>query len=85
MGAKRHSPVYAEVDHHHIYPKYLAALLGLPERPETVDLCAGCHDDLHHVLRHWINEGHPGGHHLPQLMRWYVQVAWAWWQDGLLT
>lgn len=80
QGALKHSPRYAEVDRHHLYPKYLSALLNVPERRDTVDLCAGCHDTAHHVLHHLINTGTVCGHHLPYGIRAVVYPAWRWWQ-----
>lgn len=85
VGAKYHSPRYAETDTHHIYPKYLCSLLGLPERPETVRLCAQCHDNVHHVLRHFINTGTPGNHNLSDGAKRQVLAAWDWWQEQLLS
>ncbi len=85
VGALDHSPRYAEVDRHHVRPKYLAALLGVPVRPETVDLCAGCHDTAHHVLHHLINTGTVAGHHLSAGLRAVIEMAWRWWQATLLA
>ena len=85
VGAFDHSPRYAEVDRHHVIPKYLAALLGVPIHPATVDLCAGCHDIVHHSLRHLINTGAIGGHRLTAGSRALVDTAWVWWQETLLA
>lgn len=85
VGALDHSPRYAEVDRHHVRPKYLCALLGVPYRTETVDLCAGCHDVTHHVLHHLINTGTVQSHHLPSGIRSVVETAWVWWQETLLS
>lgn len=75
-----HTPQYAEVDAHHVYPKYLAHLLDIPERTETADLCAGCHDLVHHVIRHYINEGGKGGHRLAPGLGMLAARAWGWWR-----
>ena len=83
VGAAEHRPVYAEVDRHHVFPLYLCSLLGVPARRETVDLCSGCHDLVHHVLRHRINSGTAGGHRLPAGARDVVERAWRWWQEVL--
>ncbi|HEY8836729.1 MAG TPA: hypothetical protein VIO16_03425 [Dehalococcoidia bacterium] len=79
-GAMRHTPTPAEHDMHHLYPKFMCALLGIPERRETVLLCSGCHDLIHHVYRHLVNEGHVGGHHLSGDLRGLVESFWTWWQ-----
>ncbi len=79
-GARYHSPIYYEIDNHHVYPRYLCALLGIPERPETVPLCATDHDNAHHALTTRINEGTVGGHRLPDGLRSIVDRAWQWWQ-----
>ncbi len=83
-GVRSHTPEPAEVDQHHIRPKYMAHLLGVPERTEIVALCSGCHDLVHHVLRHRVNEGTVGGHRLSAMLRDAVDTAWSWWQETLL-
>lgn len=85
VGAVAHSPAYYETDRHHTYPKYLCSLLGVPIRHETVSLCSQCHDATHHVLRHLINTGTVGGHHLPAGSRAQVYRAWYWWQEEILS
>ncbi len=85
FGVKSHTPEPAEVDRHHIFPKYLSHLLGVPERRETAALCSGCHDLVHHVLRHFINEGTMGRHRLSSTLRTIVDRAWEWWQSSLLS
>ncbi len=85
QGSRYHSPVYYEVDTHHLYPKYLCHLLGIPERPETIALCALDHDNLHHVIRHYINEGSPGGHRLSVALKGHVDAAWQWWENTILA
>ena len=79
-GAREHTPQYAEIDNHHLYPRYLCGLLGVPERRETVQLCSGCHDLLHHVLHHCINAGTLGGHRLSAGLKRHVEAAWQWWR-----
>ncbi len=80
-GMADHTPQYAEVDSHHVFPKYMAGLLGIPERKETVALSSGCHDQAHHVIHHLINEGTVGGHRLAPGLRALVDQAWEWWQE----
>lgn len=82
-GALDHRPRYAETDAHHVYPKYLSALLGVPVNRWTVPLCSGCHDLAHHVLHHFINTGAPGGHLPPAGIALLVDDAWEWWQRTL--
>lgn len=82
VGALVHSPMYAEVDRHHVYPTFLCSLLGMPKRTETVDLCAGCHDIVHHILRHRINTGELGGHRTSAGVRATVDAAWDWWVEA---
>ncbi len=81
-GIRDHTPEPAERERHHIYPRYLAALLGVPERPQTAVLCAGCHDQLHHVIHHRINSGTVGGHRLPAGLRMLADDAWTWWTEA---
>lgn len=85
QGATDHRPVYAETDRHHVRPKYLAALLGLPIETRTVPLCSGCHDLVHHVLHHLINEGTMGGHRLSPRMHALVMDPWEWWQAKVVA
>ncbi len=79
-----HTPEPAETDRHHLYPLYMSRLLGVPERKETVNICSGCHDLVHHVLHHLINGGTVGGHRLSVPLRQMVDAAWGWWQETLL-
>lgn len=83
VGALDHRPNYAEVDRHHVYPKYLCGLLGVPTLAVTVPLCAQCHDLVHHALHHLINTGTIDGHRLAAGSRWIVYEAWRWWQAEL--
>ena len=84
QGAISHRPDYAETDNHHVHPKYLAALLGLPvDNHLIVPLCSGCHDLTHHILHHFINEGNAGGHHMPKGIKLLVGDAWGWWTSNL--
>ncbi len=80
-GVTSHTPEPAEIDRHHLYPRYMSGLLGIPERTERVNLCSGCHDLVHHVLHHRVNEGTLGGHHLSAASRHIVDAAWEWWQE----
>lgn len=80
VGALEHRPAYAETDRHHVYPKYLCGLLGVPIIGLTVPLCSGCHDLVHHTLHHLINTGARGGHRLPAGAAELVERAWRWWQ-----
>ncbi len=80
QGALYHSPIYYETDRHHVYPTYLAKLLGIPAPRETVHLCSLCHDNLHHVIHSLINEGTLGGHRLSRGMAAQVNAFWSWWQ-----
>lgn len=82
-GARDHRPLYAETDKHHVHPKYLAALLGVPADAIVVPLCSGCHDLVHHVLRHLINTGTYGDHHIPAGAAAIVNEAWTWWQANV--
>lgn len=84
-GMADHTPQYAEIDRHHLYPHYLTALLGIPDRRDTVPLASGCHDLLHHVLHHLISGGTVGGHRLSVGLRRYVEAAWQWWQREVVT
>ncbi len=83
VGARYHNPVYYETDKHHIFATFLCSLLGVPKRPETVVLCAGCHRAIHHVLRHLINTGTVGSHRLAPGSRLLVEAAWVWWRTTL--
>ncbi len=83
-GVKSHTPEPAETDKHHIFPKFMAGILGIPIRRETVTICSGCHDLVHHVLAHLVNEGTVGGHRLSAPLRLMVDSAWAWWQEESL-
>ncbi len=82
VGARYHSPTYYETDNHHVFPRFLCALLGIPSRPETVVLCAQCHDNVHATLRNLINTGSWGGHRLPAGTRAQVMAAWSWWKSA---
>jgi len=84
LGASDHRPQYLEVDRHHTYPTGFCDLLGVAKRNETVDLCIGCHDRVHHSLRHLVNEGSTP-HRLSDGERYLVDAAWVWWQNVLLS
>ncbi len=79
-GMADHTPMYAEVDAHHIFPLYLSRLIGVPERAERADLCSGCHDLIHHAIHHLINEGTMGRHRLAPGLQVLADRAWRWWQ-----
>lgn len=85
VGALYHSPVYVEVDRHHIFPLYLCDLLGVPDRVEVAPLCSGCHDTAHHLIRHLVNEGSLGGHRPASGARTLVDRFWSWWQATVLV
>ncbi len=82
VGAASHAPLFLEVDHHHIYPLFLAALLGVADRQEKAILCSGCHDRQHHFIRHLVNEGTLGGHRPGVGERKLLDLFWAWWTVG---
>lgn len=82
-GAHSHRPAYLEVDRHHIYPMFLADLLGVPERKERVFLCSGCHDIVHHLIKHLINEGDIGDHHTSPRLHELARTAHGWWLHNL--
>lgn len=84
-GMADHTPQFAEVDRHHIHPLYLSGLLDVPDRPERAYLCSGCHDLVHHVIHHLVNEGSWGGHRLAPGLRALAQSAWAWWTTEMAT
>ncbi len=84
-GATYHSPRVVSTERHHVYPMYLAALLGQPVNPLMVPLCATEHDNVHHALHHLISEGQQGGHRFADRTQGYIEVAWAWWQAALLA
>lgn len=79
-GSRYHIPRYAEVDGHHVHPQYLCDLLGIPREKRKANLCSGCHDLAHHVIRHLVNNGNMGGHRLPAGLRAVVMDFWEWWQ-----
>lgn len=83
IGAASHSPRPIETERHHIFPKYLCALLEVPERPEIVPLCGTCHSNVHHVLTTLINTGTLEGHRLSESSREIVNLAWGWWREML--
>jgi len=84
LGAADHRPQYLEVDKHHTLPTYLCSLVGVSKRTETVDLCAGCHDRVHHFIRHLVNEGSLGGHRPSAGERILLDTFWAWWQEVIV-
>lgn len=82
-GATYHAPLVLWTDRHHVIPKYLCALLGVPVVDEVVPLCASCHERVHHALTHLINTG-LNPHRLSANEATYVARAWDWWQRALL-
>jgi hypothetical protein len=83
-GAK-HTTRPLTTQRHHIHPKYLSALLGVPVRTELTPLCGMCHDAVHHLLDHLISEGATPGHRRGAGYWRWVDEAWAWWQAGVLA
>lgn len=80
-----HSCAPLTTQRHHLFPKYLCGLLGVPYRREVVPLCGTCHDSVHHLLHHLINEGSASGHRRGAAYWSHVDAAWKWWQASLLT
>ena len=83
QGAAYHSPRPITTERHHVYPKYLADLLGLPVIPVLVPLCGTEHENVHHALRHLINTGE-NPHRFADRTQGYVDAAWTWWQVALI-
>lgn len=77
-----HAPIPIWTQRHHVFPKYLCALLGVPVRALVVPLCATCHGRVHHALVHLINSG-ANPHRLSAGEAGLVVQAWAWWQSTL--
>lgn len=69
---------------HHVYPKYLSALLGVRINPRVAPLCGACHDSVHHLIEHLINEGTTPGHRRGAGYWRWVDEAWDWWQAAVL-
>lgn len=69
---------------HHLYPKFLCGLLGIPVIPVVTPLCGSCHDSVHALLVHLINEGATPGHVRGAGYWQWVDMAWAWWQAEVL-
>lgn len=78
VGAAYHAPIPLWTERHHVYPKYLCSLLGVPEIPLVRPLCSNCHTRIHHILHHLINTGEPG-HRLSGGEALLVGLAWSWW------
>jgi len=80
VGAGYHSPTARYTELHHVFPKYLCALLGLPVIRELAALCGTCHNNVHQALDDLVSNG-------PRLNRdrlatatWaLVQRAYGWW------
>ncbi len=83
-GSTYHSPLPILTERHHLMPKYLAALLGLPIDPTVVPLCGTEHENVHHALHHLINTGE-NPHRFADRTQSYVDVAWEWWQAAILV
>jgi hypothetical protein len=84
VGSRTHRPAVITTDRHHVYPKYLCALLELKEIGALVPLCKTEHDNIHHVIDHLINEGEAGGHVLSLGATILVNACWDWYQEVLL-
>lgn len=82
MGSTFHSPRAMTTERHHIYPKFLSALLGQPINPLVVPLCGTEHSNVHHALEHLINEG-DNPHRFAERTQGYVDAAWSWWQAAV--
>lgn len=82
-GATYHAPLVLWTQRHHVFPKYLCAMLGLPVIPDLVPLCCNCHERVHHALTHLINTG-TNPHRLSSSELGYVNRAWDWWIAGLI-
>ena len=97
VAARSHRPRYAETDGHHVLPTFLGHLLypgfatdarlfrAHPELRETVELCSGCHDLIHHLIEHLVDEGTLGGHHPPAGIRELLERFRAWWQPTVVA
>ena len=79
-----HSCAPLTTQRHHVIPKYLSALLGLPITRTVVPLCGTCHDAVHHLIEHLINEGETPGHRRGAGYWRLVDIAWAWWKTEML-
>ncbi|MDP9143875.1 MAG: hypothetical protein M3N43_04120 [Actinomycetota bacterium] len=82
-GAAYHAPLPLWTERHHVYPKYLCALVGVAVIPLVRPLCDNCHSRVHHAIAHLINTGVPG-HRLSDSEMLLVNLAWSWWQGALL-
>lgn len=82
-GATYHAPLPHATQRHHIRPKYLSALLGVPIVHEVTPLCGNCHGRVHHALTHLINEGLQV-HRLSDGEQLLVNLAWGWWIEELI-
>lgn len=83
-GAYYHSPQPLWTERHHVHPKYLSALLGLPVDPILIPLCETEHGNVHHALTHLINTG-TNPHRFAEATQDCVDDAWSWWQEKLLA
>jgi hypothetical protein len=87
-GATYHSPLPLFTERHHVYPMYLAALLGVPANATVVPLCGTEHENVHHALRHLINTGE-NPHRFADRTRGYVDhlvtICWHHHLDGWAT
>lgn len=81
-GAANHAPAPLWTERHHVFPKFLSALLGIPVVPNLVPLCGNCHGRVHHALAHLINSG-AVAHRLSPSEALLVSRAWDWWQESL--
>ena len=85
VGCATHRPAPITTDRHHVYPKYLCELLGMDDIPEVVPLCKTEHDNVHHVIEHFINEGTSGGHVLSWGANVLVALCVGWYQLHIMT
>ena len=83
VGAAYHAPLPLWTERHHIFPKYLSALLGVAEVPLLAALCSNCHTRVHHALHHLINAG-TNPHRLSDGESYLLNLAWSWWSQELL-
>jgi hypothetical protein len=80
-----HRPTRFLPERHHVFPLFLCELAGVDEIDETVLLCPNCHDYLHHLLAHLLDDGTFGPHkRVPAELKYLLRRVWVWWSD-LLT
>ncbi len=84
IGAESHTPADLWSERHHVFPKFLCDLAGIPRRPELAPLCGTCHANVHHGIEHLLENG-TIGHTLPYGSRLLVYRWWAWWQEAIVV